>query len=103
MWIWQAVLLARGAWSEPARSTVASCYKGWREDAHMTVIRALAYGGQREAALTQYDACRRALEQKLGIEPGNELQALVARIRVGELSRQRLGSTIICRRNLRPS
>lgn len=55
----------------------------WREEAHAQVMRALAYSGQRAAALAQYDACRRILDAELGIEPSRELAALHAQIKAG--------------------
>lgn len=57
----------------------------WREAAHAQVMRALAYSGQRAAALAQYDACRRILDAELGVEPSPELAALYAHIKAGLL------------------
>jgi DNA-binding SARP family transcriptional activator len=57
----------------------------WQEPAHRQVMRALALGGQRGAALAQYDACRRILAQELGVEPEAETTALYERIRDGEM------------------
>jgi tetratricopeptide (TPR) repeat protein len=47
---------------------------------------ALTLGGERSAALAQYEACRRLLAEELGCEPEDETQALYARIRTGTLS-----------------
>jgi DNA-binding SARP family transcriptional activator/predicted ATPase len=55
----------------------------WQEDAHRQLMRALALSNDRAAALAQYETCRRALEQELGIEPEPETQALYERIRDG--------------------
>ncbi|MEO7912403.1 MAG: BTAD domain-containing putative transcriptional regulator [Roseiflexaceae bacterium] len=57
----------------------------WREEAHVQVMRALVYSGQRTAALAQYDACRRILDAELGVEPSPELAALYAQIKAGLL------------------
>ena len=58
----------------------------WHEPAHRQLMRGLALTGERNAALAQYEACRRVLAQELGIEPEAETRALVERIRAGELS-----------------
>ena len=57
--------------------------EAWREGAHMEVMRALAYSGQRAAALAQYEICRRTLEQELGVEPSPETTALRDQIEAG--------------------
>jgi predicted ATPase/DNA-binding SARP family transcriptional activator/Tfp pilus assembly protein PilF len=48
----------------------------WREEAHRQLMRLLALTGRRSAALAQYEACRRALADELGVEPTVETQAL---------------------------
>ena len=53
----------------------------WREAAHRQCMRALALRGERAAALAQYEACRRALAEELGVEPEAETTALYERIR----------------------
>ena len=53
----------------------------WREDAQRDLIRLLAATGQRSAALRQYRACVRALEEELGAEPSAETGALYEEIR----------------------
>ncbi|HNT74579.1 MAG TPA: BTAD domain-containing putative transcriptional regulator, partial [Anaerolineae bacterium] len=53
----------------------------WREEAHRQLMRLLARDGQRSAALAQYEHCRRALAEELGIEPDEETQVLYERIR----------------------
>lgn len=53
----------------------------WREEAHRQLMRLLARSGQRSAALAQYERCRRALADELGVEPDDETQALYERIR----------------------
>jgi len=59
-----------------------------REEAHRKLMRALALSGQRSAALAQYETCRQALAEDLGVEPADETTALYERIRDGELSRE---------------
>jgi predicted ATPase/DNA-binding SARP family transcriptional activator len=53
----------------------------WREEAHRQLITRLAHGGQRAAALAQYEICRRILDEELGVEPDAETLAVVAAIR----------------------
>ena len=55
----------------------------WREDTHRQLMRVLTLGGQRNAALAQYEACRHILTQELGVEPEEETTALYERIRDG--------------------
>jgi len=55
----------------------------WREAAHRQLMRALALGGQRAAALAQYRACCRLLTDELGVEPAPETTTLYERIRDG--------------------
>lgn len=53
----------------------------WREEAHQQAMRALWQAGRRSEALAQYDACKRALADQLGVEPSPETQALHNQIR----------------------
>lgn len=53
----------------------------WREEAHRQLMRALAAGGQRSAALAQYHLCRRILERDLGARPTQATNDLFAQIR----------------------
>lgn len=46
------------------------------EAAHRRLMQALAHNGQRAAALTQYEHCRRLLDAELGLEPEPETIAL---------------------------
>jgi DNA-binding SARP family transcriptional activator len=57
----------------------------WREEAHQQLMRLLALSGQRGAALTQYETCRRLLAEELGVEPGEETTRLYEQIRDGTL------------------
>jgi DNA-binding SARP family transcriptional activator len=59
----------------------------WREEAHRQLMRALALGGGRSAALAQYETCRRLLARELRVEPAEETVALYERIRDGVLSK----------------
>ena len=53
----------------------------WQEEAHRQLMRLLLLSGQRSAALAQYETCRQALAEELGVEPAPETQALVETIR----------------------
>jgi predicted ATPase/DNA-binding SARP family transcriptional activator len=57
----------------------------WREEAHRQAMRALALGGERSAALAQYETCRRTLARELGVEPARETVALHEQIKSGTL------------------
>ena len=57
----------------------------WNEEAHRQLMRLLALGGQRSAALAQYEACRRDLAKELEVEPSQETTALYEAIRDGKL------------------
>lgn len=58
----------------------------YNEDAQQQLLRALALGGQRNAALVQYAHFRRLLAEELEVEPGPNMVALVEKIRRGTLS-----------------
>jgi predicted ATPase/DNA-binding SARP family transcriptional activator len=67
----------------------------WREEAHRQLMRLLARGHQRSAALAQYETCRRTLARDLGVEPEAETTALYKGIRDGVSSELRvLGSEL---------
>jgi len=53
----------------------------WREEAHRQLMRLLALDGQRSAALAQYETCRRALAEELGVQPTAETTELYEQIR----------------------
>ncbi|MEW5717489.1 MAG: BTAD domain-containing putative transcriptional regulator, partial [Chloroflexota bacterium] len=57
----------------------------WQEQAHQRVMRLLALSGNRSAALSQYETCRRVLQRELNVEPSSETIALYKRIRDGDL------------------
>lgn len=56
----------------------------WSEEAHRQLMRSLALGGQRNAALRQFAVCRRLLMRELGVEPAEETAELYRRIRFGQ-------------------
>jgi len=58
----------------------------WREDAHRQLMRALALGNQRAAALRHYQQCRALLAKELGIEPDTATTMLYEQIRAGVLA-----------------
>ncbi len=55
----------------------------WREPAHRRLMALLWEGGQRAAALAQYERCRELLEEEIGVDPEPETTALYERIRDG--------------------
>jgi DNA-binding SARP family transcriptional activator len=55
----------------------------WHEEAHRHIMRALAFSGQRNAALIQYQRCCRILTDELGVEPEEETVALYCQVRDG--------------------
>jgi len=57
----------------------------WREHAHRQAMRALAFAGQRAAALAQFGACQKILHDELGIDPDTSTRDLYERIRSGAL------------------
>ncbi len=69
-------------------------YEPWHEGAHRQAMLALARKGDRGAALMQYQACVRALDEELGVKPEAETTLLFERIRDGALSWERTGHTL---------
>jgi DNA-binding SARP family transcriptional activator len=59
----------------------------WDEGMHRSLMRVLARGGQRSAALVQYNRCQRILAQELGVEPAAETTVLYQAIRAGRLEK----------------
>lgn len=55
------------------------------EGGHATLMRLLARTGQPNAALAQYESCRRLLERELAVPPGEALDSLFEEIRSGRL------------------
>jgi WD40 repeat protein/DNA-binding SARP family transcriptional activator len=56
-----------------------------REDAHRQMMQLLVHIGQRNAAMNQFETCRRLLEQELAVEPSEETLALYRDIQGGKL------------------
>jgi adenylate cyclase len=56
----------------------------WEEEAHRRLMRLLVRGGQRGAALAQYEACCQVLAEELDVEPEPETTVLYERIREGD-------------------
>jgi predicted ATPase/DNA-binding SARP family transcriptional activator len=54
-----------------------------REETHCLLMMLQAQMGQRSAALVQYEACRRLLNEELGVEPSEETVALYEEIESG--------------------
>ncbi len=57
----------------------------WDEGAHQRLIRLFALNGQSAAALDQYRACCKVLQDELGVEPSEETEQLHAALRNGVL------------------
>lgn len=55
----------------------------WHEPAHLRLITALAYAGQRTLALRQFERYRSFLAADLDMEPGPAARALIAQVRAG--------------------
>src|SRR5690606_12151350 len=68
-----------------AQTTRALQLDPYREDAHRLLMRLLADSGQRSAALAQYEACVKILDEELGVEPDDETNALYEQIAAGEI------------------
>jgi predicted ATPase/DNA-binding SARP family transcriptional activator len=57
----------------------------WREDAHRQLMLLLAQSGQRAAAVRQYAACTRILEDELSVAPAEETTLLYEQILAGTI------------------
>lgn len=64
-----------------------------REDIHREVIRLDVRYGYRAMALKQYECCRAALEEELGVEPMEETRALCAELLSAATKSPRPGAT----------
>ncbi|HSR33414.1 MAG TPA: AAA family ATPase, partial [Anaerolineae bacterium] len=58
----------------------------WNEQAQRQLMKLLAYGGQRNAAMAQYETCRSLLVDELDVEPDPETMMLYESIRDGTLA-----------------
>ncbi|MCB0165223.1 MAG: hypothetical protein KDI79_13415, partial [Anaerolineae bacterium] len=56
----------------------------WRESAHRQMMMLLARSGQRNAALAQYETCRKILADEFGVEPTAETTALYERLKTAD-------------------
>ncbi len=72
----------------------------WREEGHRHLMMALARSGQTSAALKQYEACRRILQEEVGVEPSADLQALAEQIRAGNFAPDIAPPAAVVRGNL---
>jgi DNA-binding SARP family transcriptional activator len=61
--------------------------EAWREEAHRLLMQVLAAQGQRNAALAQFETCRRTLTEQLGVEPEAATVALAEQIRSGDFDK----------------
>lgn len=59
----------------------------WREESHRQMMKLLAWDGQIQAALAQYERCRQLLLDELDVEPSAETIALRGEIQSGTFSR----------------
>lgn len=89
---------------DPARQYAwrALGLESWDETAHRCLMRVYARGGQRGAALAQYDRCRKVLADELGIAPAAETTALYEQIRSGPLERT-AGAHVMTTRQYAPA
>lgn len=62
----------------------------WQEDAHRQLIRLLALGGARNAALAHYRRVRKLLADELGVAPEQATHALYEAVRAGRVRKTRL-------------
>jgi DNA-binding SARP family transcriptional activator len=60
----------------------------WDEEGHRQVMRLLARSRRRSEALTQYEIYRQSLAKELDVAPDAETEALVERIRSGQLEQE---------------
>jgi len=67
----------------------------YAETAHRQLMRLLALSGQRNDALTHYDAYHQLLAEEMGIEPEAETQVLADRIRSEELTPETVGGLVV--------
>lgn len=75
--------------------------ESWDETAHRSLMRTLAMTGQRNAALAQYESCRKLLAEGLDVEPSEETKNLFEKIRVGEFKAYAKPQSTISRQIIR--
>jgi DNA-binding SARP family transcriptional activator len=66
-----------------------------REDIHREVIRLYMRNGHRALARQQYECCRAALEEELGVEPMEETRALCADLLSAARKARRMSVTVV--------
>ena len=59
----------------------------WREESHRQMMRLLAWDGQIQGAIAQYEQCRQLLADELDLEPSTETIALLQQIQSGTIER----------------
>ncbi len=81
---WSGVLAAAGRDSECVEvGRLVLRQDACREDVHRLIMRCQASFGRTSEALRQYERCRRALRETLGLEPSAPTQALARSLREG--------------------
>lgn len=76
-----SIYLTTGAYAKAEQAAKRQlALDSWRESAHRQLMEALARTGQRNAALLQYETCRRTLLAELGVEPEPATTALYRQI-----------------------
>jgi DNA-binding SARP family transcriptional activator len=87
LWLLAAAYEGRGEYSQAQRYARQQLeLQPWQEEAHRQLMRALALGGQRSAALAQYQTCVQRLAAELGATPADETVALYQAILEGRLA-----------------
>ena len=87
----QAALEIGDAGQAVALAELAAAREPLREAAHLLLIRALAAGGDKAAALAALDTARRRFSEELGLDLSRELRELQARILRGDPMPRTLG------------
>ncbi len=76
-----AYYLQQGQYDDGIRhATVLLEVDPWHEETHRQMMRLLAYNGQQQAALAQYETCVQLLESELGVPPESETTGLFERL-----------------------
>ena len=68
----------------------------WREEAHRQLMRLMAATGQRHAALSQFERCRRVLHDELDLAPDAETEALYWEIKGGSAAAMPVNKAASC-------
>lgn len=87
--------IQRGEFNESRRYVQrALVMEPWREEIHRQGMLIAALQGEREAALQQYDRCRRILAEELDVTPSEETRKLYQRILRGEITSSKENQTV---------